>query len=592
VFFISFFCYTFTAKLYNNCLNPMKNLLLKGNAPVILFLFVLAFMANSCKKDVTLSQTTPLTQKQQLDVVNEAKTWFQKNEAINKPSVAINDAGGTRKWYDGLNPGWDNTLVYEKDKGIFIEMPLLNSSVAFLMNTTDGSKATQQNNYTKTTYLIQKDSVGVFKGWFMVLIADTTYINGDFSKLDKNTYQQRDPAYSGRLMYFNINGKFVGGWRYQNGVITKTLTLTSAATAGGGPQINSENPKGTMGVGSCTVTPVVTVSWICAGFDGTNHTASIRTNDVACEPSYSVTGYALECSGGGSGGGGGSTNPGDGTGGNNGNTNFPAPPKPPCLNVASVDGKQVNLQPPVPTNPVPTNPDDPCAVKPPDLVPPIIEDPCDKLKKAKAKFADITNTQKYADVLAKPGTDEYGSDIKLTAPNSTSPYKPTSITSTGQDDWSSTFTWNSADGYTIGSVHRHQVAAPSPDDVFGLVAGLLSSDMLLASASSKQFYRDNAYATIVSSTATYTITVSNWGVLSQMYDDYKNNPKAYSNEFLRQASEYQVVNNVSEATATTQILMNFFDGAINLYKAPVGTTTYAVAGIDQNGQFIIVPCPQ
>jgi len=241
-------------------------------------------------------------------------------------------------------------------------MPLLNSAVAFLMNTTDGSKASLQTNYTKTTYLIQKDSAGVFKGWFMVLIADTAYVNGDFSKLNKNTYQQRDPAYSGRLMYFNINGKFAGGWRYQNGAITKTLTLTNAAASGGQQQINAARPKTTMSTGGCTVTPIVSVSWICAG-NPTPTTASIRTNSVSCEPTYYVTGYILECSGGG-----GSSDGGAGGGGSNntpgagGNTSFPSPIEQGCKSVApaSVDGKQVNLQPPVPTTP-----DDPCLVKPP-----------------------------------------------------------------------------------------------------------------------------------------------------------------------------------------------------------------------------------
>ncbi|MES2060937.1 MAG: hypothetical protein V4456_03400 [Bacteroidota bacterium] len=66
----------------------------------------------------------------------------------------------------------------------------------------------------------------------------------------------------------------------------------------------------------------------------------------------------------------------------------------------------------------------------------------------------------------------------------------------------------------------------------------------------------------------------------------------YGNEFRRLASDYQFANNVSEETATTQTLMDIFNGAINLYKAPTGTTTYALAGIDQNGKLIIVPCPQ
>ncbi|MES2060935.1 MAG: hypothetical protein V4456_03390 [Bacteroidota bacterium] len=347
----------------------------------IILVLALSGIIYSCKKELSVSQAPPLTQKQQADVVNEAKTWFQKNEAINKPSVAVNTAGGTRSWYDGLNPGWDNTLVYEKDKGTVIEMPLLNSAVAFLMNTTDGSKASLQTNYTKTTYLIQKDSAGVFKGWFMVLIADTAYVNGDFSKLNKNTYQQRDPAYSGRLMYFDINGKFAGGWRYQNGAITKTLTLTNATTTGGGPQINSEKPKAVNTVGCITKT-VTTVTWACvdtAPVSPPKWNASVRTN-AECV-AYVTVKSVEECTYGG-GGGGGNNIPGTG-----GNTNFPSPIEQGCKSLApaSVDGKQVNLQPPVPTTP-----DDPCLVKPPVPEPVVV----DTVKIVKQFCDNLTEAQK------------------------------------------------------------------------------------------------------------------------------------------------------------------------------------------------------
>jgi len=71
----------------------MKNQLPKVSAPIILFLFVMAFIINSCKKELSVSQTVPLTQKQQADVVNEAKTWFQKTKPlINHPPPLMKQA--------------------------------------------------------------------------------------------------------------------------------------------------------------------------------------------------------------------------------------------------------------------------------------------------------------------------------------------------------------------------------------------------------------------------------------------------------------------------------------------------------------------
>ncbi|MES2061127.1 MAG: hypothetical protein V4456_04355 [Bacteroidota bacterium] len=228
----------------------------------------------------------------------------------------------------------------------------------------------------------------------MVLIADTAYVNGDFIKLNKNTYQQRDPANSGRLMYFDINGKFAGGWRYQNGAITQTLTLTNATTTGVGPHINSEKPKAVNTVGCITKT-VTTVTWACVDTGPVSPpkwNASVRTN-AECV-AYVTVKSVEECT---YGGGGGNNTPGTG-----GNTGFPSPIEQGCKSLApaSVDGKQVNLQPPVPTTP-----DDPCLVKPPEPEPVVINIPFNGSKidpKKETKCFDKTQTAKMTIYVQQP----------------------------------------------------------------------------------------------------------------------------------------------------------------------------------------------
>lgn len=318
----------------------MKNLYPKTTGAFfklcIVLLIACVAIIYSCKKDNSHS-SPPLGQKEQSTFVQEAKSWFERNAAINKEQPLATNATGTnkRKWSDGLKPDWNKTAVYQKDKGTIIEMPLFSSALSFLMNTADGSRATQQNNYTKASYLIQKDSAGVFRGWFMVLVADTTYINGDFSKLNKNSFQSKDPAYSGRLLYFDIQGKFLGGWRYANGEITKTITLSDYTTSN--QQVNGSKIKVNL-VQTCHTIPITTVTWECITVGDNPATAS-----TTCTAHYTYT-TETECNptgggGGGSGGGGG----GGGSGGGGGN--FPNPPNPNCppVAVSSIDGQRVNL---------------------------------------------------------------------------------------------------------------------------------------------------------------------------------------------------------------------------------------------------------
>lgn len=43
----------------------------------------------------------------------------------------------------------------------------------------------------------------------MTVVADSSYINGDISKLKKNTYNQRDKDFSGIVIYSTPKGEFV-----------------------------------------------------------------------------------------------------------------------------------------------------------------------------------------------------------------------------------------------------------------------------------------------------------------------------------------------------------------------------------------------
>ncbi|WP_203235083.1 hypothetical protein, partial [Mucilaginibacter terrigena] len=230
--------------------------------------------------------------------------------------------------------------------------------------------------------------------------------------------------------------------------------------------------------------------------------------------------------------------------------------------------------------PPPVSPD-PCTI------PPSPEDPCAKMKKQKQKLP--TNfTAKNTEILAKPGNNEYGTDLKL-ANLTSNTYVNTPITTINSpNSWSPNFTWNSTSGYTIGASHRHPAGnAPSPSDVLALVNNLSNPQLVSAGITAKAFYKANAYRTILTSSTTYIITVNDWEKLQ----NYQTHADELDDIFIDIAVQYQVDNNVSQNIATEYALAKLFGDAINVFKAPNSSINFAVAGIDQDGKLILISCP-
>ncbi|MBB6109695.1 hypothetical protein HDF23_002444 [Mucilaginibacter lappiensis] len=74
------------------------------------------------------------------------------------------------------------------------------------------------NTYSRSSFILINNGGG-YDAYVMTLIADSAYLKNDRSKLDRNKYNKRDADYSGLVLYFTPNGKYIGGWRYKNGHI-------------------------------------------------------------------------------------------------------------------------------------------------------------------------------------------------------------------------------------------------------------------------------------------------------------------------------------------------------------------------------------
>jgi len=164
------------------------------------------------------------------------------------------------------------------------------------------------------------------------------------------------------------------------------------------------------------------------------------------------------------------------------------------------------------------------------------------------------------------------------------------------DKFEGNFTWNSTDGYTIGTAHGHNPpSAPSPADVI-----LMMTDYNLVPGSDQQFYKDNVSETIISNSNTYVVNPGSWTSFETVYEKYLANAYYDSNGQLQNHLNDQYVIDAAQymhdhpgstlEDATIYALLKLFGDAIDLFKAPFGSTNFQVLRFDANGNVTITSC--
>ncbi|QPH38757.1 hypothetical protein [Pedobacter endophyticus] len=182
---------------------------------------------------------------------------------------------------------------------------------------------------------------------------------------------------------------------------------------------------------------------------------------------------------------------------------------------------------------------------------------------------------------------EYGAEVKLVAPTSFSPYKSTTVrTDNATNNFNPKFTWSTTDGFTVGVSHGHPSnSAPSPADAIWLVSNINVPALRNASTEERNFFRSNVFVTVVASLHTYVITVNNWQALEKLYFEFKADEAGFNANYIRLTTEHG---------SSEHALLSLFGEAINLYKAPAGSTNFKPVGMAYGGtgDFVIeILCP-
>jgi len=200
---------------------------------------LVAFIINSCKKDSHADQQNKISD----PTIAQAKNWYE-NTYPTGSKLSSQATTGNKDWSQLIKPDWQHTASYSRFNQQVIEMPV-DPSVKFasaIKNMTTGQTTNQ--NYSRSSYILLNNGTS-YDAYVMTLIADSAYLKNDLDKLARNTYSKREADFSGLVLYYTPNGKYVSGWRYKDGHIvvpgTQTATPGTKVQSTGSSKLKPDN---------------------------------------------------------------------------------------------------------------------------------------------------------------------------------------------------------------------------------------------------------------------------------------------------------------------------------------------------------------
>ena len=227
------------------------------------------------------------------------------------------------------------------------------------------------------------------------------------------------------------------------------------------------------------------------------------------------------------------------------------------------------------------------------------KDPCDDADKNDGRADDPKINKMNNEIRDKSTSKEFGAEQNLDTfpPENSSNYKDTAVRSDNNSaSFKPNFTWNATDGYTIGISHGHPGgSAPSPADLVNAYSYLSNAELAAAGQEAMDYFKDNFTITAVTQDATYTVNITDWDRLGELYNDFKADRSGAIEAYKDQGKIYLETNrNISNrnADATTFAALKMYGDAVTLTKREVGSSKSSPLKLSNNGSgFSKTPCP-
>lgn len=186
-----------------------------------LLLLFLSLMVLSCKKDEMIlheeTKTEPTLS------IQEAQNSFNPEKFTTSLDGSSN-CNLLPKMQ--ITPEWSKSKQYQFAKYSVVETPLLwnNQKLGKLRQVdskTDRGKKKAEEVEIVTNLISVKDSTWKITRKIMVISGEPDYLKNN--KITNNNYKQKDPKFTGEVIYYNEDGSFNSGWRFKNGRVVKKI---------------------------------------------------------------------------------------------------------------------------------------------------------------------------------------------------------------------------------------------------------------------------------------------------------------------------------------------------------------------------------
>ena len=255
--------------------------------------------------------------------LERAEQWYKENYM---PVLSLRSLSATKDRPKLVKPDW--TQAKESNKGRFevVETPMKTRNACVTLDSETVEKLNMDEApdfiYNKASMVFLTDTLeGYTRGFITVFVGTYEYLQK--KRIRKNSYLYRDPEFDGSVYFYELDGVFINGWKYEDGKIVSTISESFE------DDISQSDPSTRALVYNCYTDWVTDWVRVCDEYTNVewdeeygDHIAII----VECRYESYTTPYTYcewydDGSGSGSGGGGGPGNVGNNNNNNNNNNN-------------------------------------------------------------------------------------------------------------------------------------------------------------------------------------------------------------------------------------------------------------------------------
>lgn len=214
------------------------------NLKTILLLCLIGIITTNCNKD----EPVILSVEESAFDIGQAQSWFQSN--YNATIIFNNDKGiAYKKDNSGkrvvLRPDWN--MAFTSTRGnlqtVEVGMQVQGQFRQVRPSAYNKWKETDNLNYTvsmlRLVFLKEKHTDNI-RTFIMSVIPEADYLESKNFKLWKNTYFSKDKNFSGNIMFYSPIGKYINGWKLDDGKVSASIEQVPDIPMTNGVQILGE----------------------------------------------------------------------------------------------------------------------------------------------------------------------------------------------------------------------------------------------------------------------------------------------------------------------------------------------------------------